>query len=232
MDAGIHATVRAGRVAARILIAAATTLYREGVLAALDGDERFVVVGSAQDAREFIWRVVAERPDVALLDVELLRAARADGLLPADADGPRLIVLAVSGGEDEIAACAEAGATDIVHRRAGREDLVATVTRAMNGESCLASLRDALQPAAVARAAPAELPVATLTSRELEVLRLIEAGHTNKAIALELRCSQSTVKNHVHAVLCKLGVSRRTEAARIARDVLPQADRRRKEASC
>lgn len=224
VDPAVHATVHAGQAAARVLIAAATALYRDGVLAALDDDERFVVVGSAEDAREFIWRVVAERPDVALLDVDLLRAARADGLLPADGDGPRLIVLAVSGRQDEITACADAGATDIVHCRADREELLATVARAMNGESRLSSLRAALHADSPAPGAePPDGPAAALTAREYEVLRLIEAGRTNKAIALELGCSQSTVKNHVHALLTKLGVSRRTEAARMARDLFGPA---------
>ncbi|HZP14892.1 MAG TPA: LuxR C-terminal-related transcriptional regulator, partial [Nocardioides sp.] len=59
------------------------------------------------------------------------------------------------------------------------------------------------------------------TSREREILALIEVGRTNKAIALELGCSISTVKNHVHTLLSKLGVTRRTEAARVARDLLP-----------
>jgi DNA-binding NarL/FixJ family response regulator len=74
------------------------------------------------------------------------------------------------------------------------------------------------------RSSPSGSAANTLTAREREILRLIEAGRTNKAIALELGCSISTVKNHVHALLSKLGVNRRTEAARIARDLLPASD--------
>jgi DNA-binding NarL/FixJ family response regulator len=214
--AGDH-PIAIGRVATRVLIAAATTLYRDGVLAALDDDERFLVVGSAQDEREFVWRVIAERPDVALLDVELLRAAVAQGLLPAAPNGPRLVVLAVDLADD-ISACAEAGATEIVRRRADREELLATIDRALVGESRLSFLHDALLSNRAADLTTGEPP--GLTPRESEILQLIEAGRTNKAIALELGCSQSTVKNHVHALLAKLGVNSRGEAARLARNLL------------
>jgi two-component system, NarL family, nitrate/nitrite response regulator NarL len=219
MEQGSAGALGIGRSAARVLIAAATALFRDGVVAALRDDDRFTVVGSARDEREFVWRSVAERPDVALLDVELLRAAVAQGLLPADGDAPRLVVLAVADREDDITACADAGATEIVRRHAGRDELLATLARAIDGESRLESLQAALGAESPSADAPAgEQPEPQLTPRELEVLRLIEAGHTNKAIAFELSCSQSTVKNHVHAVLNKLGVSRRTEAARIARE--------------
>jgi DNA-binding NarL/FixJ family response regulator len=212
IDADPGALTRAG---ARILIAAATTLYRDGVLEALRDHDRFLVVAVAQDEREFVWRVIAERPDVALLDVELLRAAAAKGLLPADDDGPRIVALAVGDRDEEISACADAGATEIVRRRADRDELLATIERALLGESRLPFLRTALAPERPS--APTREPP-KLTPRELEIVRLIEEGATNKAIAFELGCSNSTVKNHVHALLVKLGVNRRAEAARVARE--------------
>ncbi len=209
------------RAGARILIAAATTLYRDGVLAALRDHDRFLVVAVAQDEREFVWRVIAERPDVALLDVELLRAAAAQGLLPSVDGGPRIVALAVGDREEEISACADAGATEIVRRRADRDELLATIERALLGDSRLPSLRSALAPERPD--VPAREPP-RLTPRELEILRMIEQGATNKAIALALGCSNSTVKNHVHALLVKLGVNRRAEAARVARELYGPLD--------
>jgi DNA-binding NarL/FixJ family response regulator len=220
--AGIAADpIALSRAGARVLIAAATTLYRDGVLAALRDQERFFVVGVAQDEREFAWRVIAERPDVALLDVELLRAAAAQGLLPANDDAPPIVVLAVADREEEISACADAGATEIVRRRADRDELLATIERALLGDSRLPSLRSALAPDRPS--APTREPPA-LTPRELEILRMIEEGATNKAIAFALGCSTSTVKNHVHALLAKLGVNRRAEAVRVARDLYGPLD--------
>jgi|HubBroStandDraft_6_1064221.scaffolds.fasta_scaffold02117_9 DNA-binding NarL/FixJ family response regulator len=211
------------RAAARVLVAAATTLYRDGVLAAFTDDTRFIVVGSAQDEREFVWRVVAERPDVALLDVELLRALAARGLL-GSLKGSRLIVLAMTDRDDDIATCAQAGAAEVLRRHADRAELMAAVDRAVNGEGRFTSLRSALLESSPPSAPPPTASTKPLTTREREILALIEAGRTNKAIALELGCSISTVKNHVHTLLSKLGVTRRTEAARVARDLLPAAD--------
>lgn len=211
------------RAAARVLVAAATTLYRDGVLAAFTDDTRFIVVGSAQDEREFVWRVVAERPDVALLDVELLRALAARGLL-GSLKGSRLIVLAMTDRDDDIATCAQAGAAEVLRRHADRAELMAAVDRAVNGEGRFTSLRSALLESSPPSAALPAASTKALTTREREILALIEAGRTNKAIALELGCSISTVKNHVHTLLSKLGVTRRTEAARVARDLLPAAD--------
>jgi DNA-binding NarL/FixJ family response regulator len=211
------------RAAARVLVAAATTLYRDGVLAAFTDDTRFIVVGSAQDEREFVWRVVAERPDVALLDVELLRALAARGLL-GSLKGSRLIVLAMTDRDDDIATCAQAGAAEVLRRHADRAELMAAVDRAVNGEGRFTSLRSALLESSPPSAPPPTASTKPLTTREREILALIEAGRTNTAIALELGCSISTVKNHVHTLLSKLGVTRRTEAARVARDLLPAAD--------
>lgn len=211
------------RAAARVLVAAATTLYRDGVLAAFTDDTRFIVVGSAQDEREFVWRVVAERPDVALLDVELLRALAARGLL-GSLKGSRLIVLAMTDRDDDIATCAQAGAAEVLRRHADRAELMAAVDRAVNGEGRFTSLRSALLESSPPSAPPPTASTKALTTREREILALIEAGRTNKAIALELGCSISTVKNHVHTLLSKLGVTRRTEAACVARDLLPAAD--------
>jgi DNA-binding NarL/FixJ family response regulator len=211
------------RAAARVLVAAATTLYRDGVLAAFTDDTRFIVVGSAQDEREFVWRVVAERPDVALLDVDLLRALAARGLL-GSLKGSRLIVLAMTDRDDDIATCAQAGAAEVLRRHADRAELMAAVDRAVNGEGRFTSLRSALLESSRPSAPPPTASTKPLTTREREILALIEAGRTNKAIALELGCSISTVKNHVHTLLSKLGVTRRTEAARVARDLLPAAD--------
>ncbi len=208
------------RAAARVLVAAATTLYRDGVLAAFTDDTRFIVVGSAQDEREFVWRVVAERPDVALLDVELLRALAARGLL-GSLKGSLLIVLAMTDRDDDIATCAQAGAAEVLRQHADRAELMAAVDRAVNGEGRFTSLRSALLESSPLSAPPPAASTKALTSREREILALIEVGRTNKAIALELGCSISTVKNHVHTLLSKLGVTRRTEAARVARDLLP-----------
>jgi DNA-binding NarL/FixJ family response regulator len=205
--------------AASVLVAAATTLLRDGVVAALADDDRFVVVGSAEDERELVWRLVAERPDVALLDVELLRSAAAQGLLPAADGGPRLVVLAVADREEEISACARAGATEIVRRGAGGDELLATMSRALAGDSRISSLHDALLSDGPQRNGGGD-DAPRLTPREREILGLIELGETNKRIALALGCSESTVKNHVHSLLAKLGVSRRTEAARLAREHL------------
>ena len=138
---------------------------------------------------------------------------------------PRVVLLAVPELEEEILACAEAGVAGYVTRNGSLEDLVVAIDSVGRGEViCSARVAGALmrRVAALAserRGLPGHEP---LTSRELDVAALLEAGFSNKEIAGRLCIEVTTVKHHVHNILEKLCVSRRGEAAVKLRDAAGQ----------
>jgi DNA-binding NarL/FixJ family response regulator len=151
---------------------------------------------------------------VVLVDLatEGLTVARA---LRLEAPEARLVALAIREVETEVIAWAEAGMAGYVSRQASLADLSATIRRAAVGElvcppKITADLVRRLSDMAAHR--PATGGLAQLTTRELDVVRLIGRGLSNKEIARELSIAVPTVKNHVHNVLEKLQVRRRGEA--------------------
>jgi DNA-binding NarL/FixJ family response regulator len=195
----------------RILIADDHPIVREGLIAVLETQADFVVVGEAADGAQAVERAAALHPDVILLDLALpqldgvaaLRAIRA-----ADA-GARAIIFTAFDTDERILSAVQAGAQGYLLKGAPREELFQAIRVVHSGGSLL-------QPVVAARllrqvsGAPA-LPE-TLTERELEVLQLLARGRQNKEIASELVISERTVKFHVSAILAKLGVGNRTEA--------------------
>ena len=134
-----------------------------------------------------------------------------------------MLAICVPGDERSVLACVEAGAVAYVTCEASLRELIAAVTRLARGEALcsprmagillrrLASLAASCEPAAGA----------ALTRRELEVIELVGEGLSNKEIARRLSIELSTVKNHVHNILEKLGVNGRHEAAAVARELSP-----------
>jgi DNA-binding NarL/FixJ family response regulator len=195
----------------RILIADDHPIVREGLIAVLETQADFVVVGEAVDGAQAVEQAAALHPDVILLDLALpqldgvaaLRAIRA-----ADASA-RAIIFTAFDTDERILSAVQAGAQGYLLKGAPREELFQAIRVVHSGGSLL-------QPVVAARllrqvsGAPA-LPE-TLTERELEVLQLLARGRQNKEIASELVISERTVKFHVSAILAKLGVGNRTEA--------------------
>jgi DNA-binding NarL/FixJ family response regulator len=195
----------------RILIADDHPIVREGLIAVLETQADFVVVGEAVDGAQAVEQAAALHPDVILLDLALpqldgvaaLRAIRA-----ADS-GARAIIFTAFDTDERILSAVQAGAQGYLLKGAPREELFQAIRVVHSGGSLL-------QPVVAARllrqvsGAPA-LPE-SLTERELEVLQLLARGRQNKEIASELVISERTVKFHVSAILAKLGVGNRTEA--------------------
>jgi two-component system, NarL family, nitrate/nitrite response regulator NarL len=202
--------------AVRVLIVAAVRLYREGMSSCLDKRDELTVIGTAATCEAALDRAAALAPDIVLIDtatdrgVELVRALR-------DATPPvKTVLFAVENDDGAIIACAEAGAAGYLPSDASLDDVTATLVRAARGELlcppmvAAALMRHVGAGAAVSRDHPA---LVGLTSREREVLALIDAGLSNKEIAVRLRIEVATVKNHVHHLLDKLKVTSRGAAA-------------------
>jgi two-component system, NarL family, nitrate/nitrite response regulator NarL len=201
---------------ARLLILGEVGLYREALARSLGSDERFEVVAVAADVEDALALLEHVEVDVILVDARMTEGADAVHALVSAAPAVRLVALAVPEVEREVIAFAEAGASAYVTPDGSMEDLASAVESVERGEVlCSPGMAAGLfrRVAALARErrlAPIEQ---NLTARELEVLRLIEEGRSNKEIATALSIELPTVKNHVHRILEKLHVHRRSEAA-------------------
>jgi len=199
----------------RVFIAAYVRLYREAlaeILARVDG---IVVVGTAGNRPEILAQVGELEPDVVLLDPAVPGSMDAIRELVHPAPCIRVVVLASSENEREVIAFAEAGVSGFVTRDDSLIDLVAVIRCATQGD-LLCSPRTAGTLLRRVTALAAEPPPGAfegqLTPRELEVVQLIDEGLSNKQIAFRLHVELPTVKHHVHHILEKIGVARRSEA--------------------
>ena len=190
----------------RIVIADDQHLVRQGFRAMLERLPSMEVVAEASTGREAIEQYARHRPDVLLLDlrfpdtcgVEAIRAIREQFLIA------RIVVLTTYDGDEDIYQSLSAGAKAYLLKDVTLEELVDCIEKVHGGQTCV--------PPAVAAKLAERTASPELTERELEVLRLIVAGRSNKEIAGDLRITEGTVKTHVNHVLDKLGVHDRTQA--------------------
>ena len=201
----------------RVLIAGDTLFYTEGLAILLGNDKRFAVVGVAHSADELLVAASRLEPQVVLMDLALPDGVESLRTLAVRAPSTRVVVLAVPEVEQEIVACAEAGAAGFVTRGSTLAELADTVRSVAQGEQpCSPRIAAALLHHVGALARKNEPPprdAPPLTRREVQVLALIDEGLSNKQIAARLLIELPTVKNHVHHILDKLQVNRRSEAA-------------------
>ena len=218
------------RRAVSVFVVSAVRLYREGLCESLDRRDGIEVVGSAARVADGAATIATleGQTDVVLLDIAApagLEAARElVGLLPA----VRVVAVSVPNDELDVIACVEAGVSGFVTTESSIDDLVAAVESAAIGHlHCSPAMAGVLlrRIGALARSRADTDPARDLTLRELEIVRLIDEGRSNKEIALHLCIELSTVKNHVHSILGKLGVRRRAEAAARLRGRMPQLAR-------
>ncbi|MEU6930796.1 response regulator transcription factor [Streptomyces sp. NPDC046385] len=205
-------------------------VVRRGVRDLLEAEPDIEVVGEAATAREVLARVPAVRPDVAVLDVRLGSATGGDHegvevCRELRAAMPELACLMLTSFDDDEALfdAIMAGAAGYVLKQIGGSDLVHAVRTVATGKSLLdprmtsrvmARIRGPEPEPAPRTAASAELD--RLSPREREILDLIGLGLTNRQIAERLFLAEKTVKNRVSAILGKLGVGRRIQAAMLA----------------
>jgi len=218
--------------AIRILVVDDHTLFRRGLTAILSRSAELCVVGDAGDAGEAQRRAEELKPDLILLDNHLPGVNGVDALPALRAALPqlRIIVLTVSEDEDDLAAALRGGANGYLLKTMDADALVASILRVMRGESVIAdemtgklisAYRDATSGGHGAGAdaqtdiVPAS-PLSQLSPREIDILRGIARGESNKLIARQLGIAETTVKIHVQHILRKLNVASRVQAAVIA----------------
>jgi two-component system, NarL family, nitrate/nitrite response regulator NarL len=183
------------------------------------------LVGAADALEDVLSQLAELEPHVVVIDAAIPGALPATRAIVSAAPDVRAVVLGIADAPGEVLAFAEAGAAAYVPRDGRLSDLVRAVEGAVVGELDVSPRVAAALIARVGELAWARPSGSVrLTARELEVLRLIDGGLSNKQIARQLQIELATVKNHVHNILAKLEVSSRTEAARFLRDSAAAAD--------
>jgi len=210
-----------------VLIVADVRLYREGLAASLMSREQLVVAAACASRVEALAQIERLDVDVVVVDMASRESLELIGDLRRLRAAAKILAFAVEEVSSEILDCAEAGAAGYVTVDASIDELVAGIECVFRGELVCPPHIAATLFCHVAGRAERSLRGAerrTLTSRERQVLRLIQDGRSNKEIAQDLNISEPTVKNHVHNLLDKLHVTSRSQAA--ARTV-PVLSRRR-----
>jgi two-component system, NarL family, nitrate/nitrite response regulator NarL len=202
----------------RVFILTDIRLYREGLAALVDRQAGMQVVGTAAAQHATVAALRERSPDVVLLDMAMLDSVATLQSLIAALPDAKVIALAVPDTDGHVVACAEGGVAGYVPRDGDISALLSAIDSAGRGELlCTPQLAGALarRVATLAneRADGQAGPAAELTGREREIPALIDDGRSNKEIARELCIEVATVKNHVHNILGKLQVHRRSEAA-------------------
>jgi two-component system, NarL family, nitrate/nitrite response regulator NarL len=198
----------------RVLVVAAIRLYRDGVADALRALPDVEYATTAANGAAAV--AAARRVDcnVVLLDMEIESSTQTAAALITARPDIRVVALGVQEDGPDVVACAEAGVSGYVSRDASFDDLAAALRSAVRGEApCSGKIAAGLirHIALHARSQRNASGADMLTRREREVLRLLETDMSNKEIARALDLQLSTVKNHVHNVLTKLGASGRRD---------------------
>ncbi|HEY6277720.1 MAG TPA: response regulator transcription factor [Streptosporangiaceae bacterium] len=207
----------------RVLVVDDQELVRAGfcvILAAADGIE---VAGEAGNGADAVALAQAVAPDVVLMDIRMpgMDGLAATKLIAGGGQpGPKVVMLTTFDFDEYVYEALRAGASGFLLKDAPRHDLIAAVRAAAAGDALLAPSVTRMLIEAFTRKPPAMAPspsaLASLTSREREILRLLARGRSNAEIAADLVVSEATVKTHVGHVLAKLGLRDRIQAVILA----------------
>ncbi|USX54417.1 response regulator transcription factor [Lentzea sp. HUAS12] len=200
----------------RLLLADDHPVVRAGLRAVLETEPGLVVVAEAATAEAAVARAAEGDVDVVLMDLRFgagMTGAEATAAITARPGAPRVVVVTTYDTDADTLPAIEAGATGYLLKDAPPEELAAAVRTAAAGRSALA-------PAVADRLLTRmRAPGTALTRRETEVLALVAAGLSNRAIAARLHLTEGTVKSHLARSYTKLGVDSRTAAVATATDL-------------
>jgi DNA-binding NarL/FixJ family response regulator len=193
----------------RILTVDDHELLRDGISAVVMNQPDMIIVGEAKNGREAIDIFPALRPDVTLMDLRLPDMSGIDAIAAIRTEFPqaRILVLTTYKGDAQARRALKAGAAGYLLKSMLRRDLIETIRSVYAGKRCV--------PAEVAIELAEYATADGLTPRELDVLREVAGGKSNKIIAHALSITEDTVKAHVKSILSKLSATDRTHAVMI-----------------
>lgn len=194
----------------RILVVDDHHVVRQGLVALINSVEDMEVVGQASDGRQGVDLYHQFQPDVTIMDLRLPVLTGVEAIQEIRRLSPqaRIIVLTTFDGDENIYRALQAGARGYLLKDMFGDELMDAIRIVHSGKTRI--------PPVVAQRLAERVGGQDLTSRELDVLRLIVAGNSNKEIGNQLHISEATVKTHINNLLGKLGVSDRTQAATCA----------------
>jgi DNA-binding NarL/FixJ family response regulator len=209
-----------------VMVADDHELFRRGMQTVLAMEAGFEVLAQAADGEEAVAKVAELAPDVVLMDVRMpgidgIEAARR---IRQSTPSTRVVMLTISDEEDDLYGAVRAGANGYLLKDASLEDVAAAVRAVARGESLISpSMASKLLAEFTAVTGGSGSPheeedegAPRLSPREIEVLKLVAQGRTNREVAAALHLSENTVKNHVANILDKLHLRSRLEAVMYA----------------
>jgi DNA-binding NarL/FixJ family response regulator len=194
----------------RVLTVDDHPILREGIASIIQGEEDMIIVGEASNGREAIDLFGAKRPDVTLMDLQMPDINGIDAITTIRREHPqaRIIVLTTYEGDVLARRALKAGVFGYILKDMIRGELLEAIRAVHAGRKYI--------PQKIAAELAEHYAEDDLSAREIEVLREIALGTSNKVIASHLSISEATVKAHIQNILLKLGASDRTHAVNIA----------------
>jgi DNA-binding NarL/FixJ family response regulator len=194
----------------RVLTVDDHPLLRSGIAAVIEGEEDIMVVAEATNGKEAVESFRLHHPDVTLMDLQMPVMNGIDAILAIRREfpGARIVILTTYDGDVQAVRALKAGAVGYLLKSMLREELVNTIRSIHAGRRSI--------PSKIAAGIAEHVADETLSAREIEVLRKVATGTSNKIIASQLGVSEATVKSHMKSILSKLGANDRTHAVTIA----------------
>ncbi|TMC69423.1 MAG: response regulator transcription factor [Chloroflexi bacterium] len=198
----------------RVLIADDQTLFRSGLARLLQEEPRITLVGEAANGREAVEKAAASKADVVLMDLKMpdMDGVEATAKIMADQPGVKVLILSTFDADSYVLQALRAGACGYVLKDAQPAAIVSSIMAVLAGERVMAgAVANRVLDMLTGASTPKEF-YDGLTSREVEILKLMATGKPNKQIAFLLKISEKTVRNHICHIYEKLEIYDRSQA--------------------